>query len=288
MTPLRVSVLTPSYNQGRWLPDNLRSVADQDYPSIEHIVMDGGSADGSVQILQAAPPSLIWESTPDRGQSHAINKAFGRATGEIIGWLNSDDAYFSRNVIARAVDVFANHPEVGVVYGHAVLVNGAGRLLHVLWTPTFAPTLLRAYNLICQPTVFVRRSAVQRGHLVDPAFDYQMDRELWLYLSSRTRFHRLDHILAIDRHHDERKSYTRLDLSDFDDKLLHERYKIPRLATNPVLRRTVTAAVRMIGLSKVLQAAHGGDALRLGGASAGAIALRQVAQLRRWMPSGDQ
>ena len=287
MTHPVVSVLTPSYNQARWLPDNLRSVAAQSYPAIEHVVMDGGSTDGSVQILAAAPPGVIWESDPDRGQSDAINKAFARSTGDIIGWLNSDDAYFSRDVVAKAVSVFENHPEVGVVYGHAALVNGDGTLLHVLWTPAFARALMRAYNVICQPTVFIRRSVIGRDGLVDPAYDYMMDRELWLYLSTRTHFRRLDQIVAIDRHHLQRKSYTRLDLATHDDKLLRQRYRFPGWASNRVLHRTAKVAIRVAGLSKVVEAARGSDVLTLAASSVGTIAVRQVAQFRRWMPSGD-
>jgi glycosyltransferase involved in cell wall biosynthesis len=287
MTPPLVSVLTPSYNQARWLPDNLRSVAEQSYPTIEHVVMDGGSTDGSVQILAAASPTVVWESSPDGGQSDAINKAFARSTGEIIGWVNSDDAYFSRDAIANAVSVFEAHPEVGVVYGHAALVNGEGTVLHVIWTPTFAPRLMRAYNVICQPTVFIRRSVIGRDGLVDPAFDYQMDRELWLYLSRRTRFRRLNQIMAIDRHHAQRKSYTRLDLSEHDESLLRERYRIPAFASNRVLHCSVKVAIRVAGLTKVAEAARGGDALRLDASSLPAIAVRQVAQFRRWMPAGD-
>jgi glycosyltransferase involved in cell wall biosynthesis len=286
VTQLSVSVLTPSYNQARWLSDTLRSVAQQSYPAVEHIVMDGGSTDGSVQILAAAAPAIVWESGRDYGQSDAINKAFARSTGDIIGWVNSDDAYFSRDVVSRVVSVFENRPDVGVVYGHAALVNGDGTLLHVLWTPSFAPALMRAYNVICQPTVFIRRSAIGRDGLVDPAFDYQMDRELWLYLSGRTCFYRLDRILAIDRHHPQRKSYTRLDLSEHDENLLRQRYRIPSLASNRVLHRSVKVAMRVAGLSKVVEAAQGSDALRLD-SSLGAIAVRQVAQFRRWMPAGD-
>lgn len=287
MTHPLVSVLTPSYNQARWLPDNLRSVAAQSYPAIEHVVMDGGSTDASVEILSAASPSVIWESGPDRGQSHAINKAFARSNGDIIGWLNSDDAYFSGDVVARAVDVFEKHPEVGVVYGHSALVSGDGTLLHVLWTPTFAATLLRAYNLISQPTVFVRRSVLRRSELVDSAFDYSMDRELWLYLARSTRFYRLDRILAIDRHHLQKKSYTRLDLATRDAQLIARRYLIPAVAANPVLHRTTAVVMRIAGLAKVMEAARGSDVLPLKVPSPIRIASRQVLQFRRWMPSGD-
>jgi glycosyltransferase involved in cell wall biosynthesis len=288
VTETLVSVLTPSYNQGRWLADNLRSVAAQSHGAIEHVVMDGGSTDGSLEILASASPAVVWESAPDKGQSDAINKAFSRSTGEIIGWLNSDDAYFSRDVVARAVQVFLDHPDVGVVYGHAALVNAEGTVLHVIWTPPFAPSLLRAYNLICQPTVFVRRSVIARPYLVDPDFDYCMDWELLLHLATRTGWQRLDRILAIDRHHLRRKSITRLDLAAHDQVLIEQRYRIPAVASNPFLHKTVKILARLAGLTKVREASRGGDALNLDVSSTRDIAVRQIAQLRRWMPSGDQ
>lgn len=284
-----VSVLTPSFGQARWLEDNLRSVEAQTYAPIEHVVMDGGSTDGSVGILKSrSRDGLIWASQPDRGQSDAINRAFARSSGEIIGWLNSDDAYFSSDVVARAVEVFREHPDVGVVYGHAALVNGDGMLLQVLWTPTFASTVLRAYDLICQPTVFVRRSVVGRQEFVDPAFDYCMDWELLLHLARRTRFYRLDRILSIDRHHLQRKSLTRLDLAAQDQKLIVQRYRIPRVAAWRVLRRVTTFVIRLAGLIKVMEAARGSDVLVLQPASASGLAIRQAAQFRRWMPPGDR
>jgi glycosyltransferase involved in cell wall biosynthesis len=250
--------------------------------------MDGGSTDGSPEILASASPKVVWESAPDNGQSDAINKAFKRSTGEIIGWLNSDDAYFSRDAVGAAVEVFERRPEVGVVYGHAVLVNADGTLLQVLWTPSFARTLLRAYDFICQPTVFIRRSALGRSDFVNPALEYMMDWELWLHLAQRTRFHRLDRIVALDRHHLQRKSYTRLDLAAHDLELIGRQYRVPRLASNRVLAKTAKVAVRLAGLSKVREAARGSDALALDPSSARAIAVRQVARLRRWMPAGER
>lgn len=283
-----VSVLTPSFGQARWLEDNLRSVEAQTYATIEHVVMDGASSDGSVRLLEGrSRDGLIWASEPDSGQSDAINRAFARSSGEIIGWLNSDDAYFSRSVVSDAVRVFENHPDVGVVYGHAALVNGAGTLLHVLWAPPYLRAVLRWYNFIFQPTVFVRRSALGRVDFVDSAFDYMMDWELWLHLSTRTRFRRLDHITAIDRHHLQRKSLTRPDLAAKDRSLLLQRYHLPRAASNRVLPRAVKLALRLAGLSKVAEASRGADGLALHIPSLGTIAVRQVAQLRRWMPSGD-
>ena len=286
--PGLVSVLTPSYNQARWLGENLRSVAAQTYPNIEHLVMDGGSTDGSVDVLEAeSGPNVRWLSEPDRGQSDAINKAFKASRGEILGWLNSDDAYFASDVVERAMEVFENNPDVGLVYGHGALVNAEGTLLHVLWTPTFAQAAVRAYNFISQPTVFVRRSVIGRPSFTDPDFDFAMDRELWLYLARRTEFRRLDRILAIDRHQLQRKSIARLDLVAHDRRLIQSRYRIPAVASNPILHKWVKFAVRLAGVSKVREAACGSDVLSLQPTTAREIAFRQTAQLRRWMPSGD-
>ena len=130
-----VSILTPSLNQGRWLPDTLHSVAAQTYSNIEHIVMDGGSTDGSVDMLRSANPRVRWWSEPDRGQSHALTKGFAVSQGDVIGWLSSDDAYFYRGAVADAVDLFNRYPEVDVLYGHAALVNADGlALAHDLGT----------------------------------------------------------------------------------------------------------------------------------------------------------
>jgi glycosyltransferase involved in cell wall biosynthesis len=269
------------------LADNLRSVAAQSYAPIEHVVMDGGSTDGSIEILASASPAVIWESAPDKGQSDAINKAFSRSTGEIIGWLNSDDAYFSSCVVQHAVDLFESFPEIGVVYGHAALVNAAGELLYVLWAPSFTRSRLRAFNFIWQPTVFVRRSVITRPFLVDPECGYRMDMELWLHLADVTRFLRMDEIVAIDRHHSMRKSYTRLDLALKDGALISARYGLPEPTKSRVKPKLIKVGLRIAGLVKVPEAARGSDVLDLACPSAARLAFRQVAQLRSWMPSGE-
>jgi glycosyltransferase involved in cell wall biosynthesis len=240
-----VSILTPSFNQGRWLGDTIRSVAVQDYPEVEHIVMDGGSTDDSPAILAASSSLTTWRSEPDRGQSHAINKAFTASTGEIVGWLNSDDAYFDPQVVSAVVAEFECRPEVDVVYGHAALVNGAGRVLHALWVPPFNGGLLRRANFLIQPAVFIRRSAIG-DTLVDEEFHFNMDRELWLrLLAAGRRFQRIDRILAIDRHWAGRKSDN---IPAADQLELERRYKVPRrTAANAVLVKAFTVSRRVAG-----------------------------------------
>ncbi len=275
-----VSVLTPSFNQARWLGDNLRSVAEQSYPNIEHIVMDGGSTDGSVEILGDVGSAVRWRSELDRGQSHALNKAFAESKGEILGWLNSDDAYFDTEAVASAVRVFVEHPEVDLVYGHAALVNADGLVLQVMWAPPFHYGLLREFNFIVQPTTFVRRSAIT-GLFADESFDYMMDRELWLRLGKDRQAKRLNRIVAIDRHHLARKSYTRLDLAEADGKRLVQMYGVP---SSRWRLKAIKVCLRLMGVSQ-LRAACRPVVFRGGVDSYWRLAWRQTAVKRVTMPA---
>jgi len=219
-----VSILTPSYNQAQWLPDNLRSVACQTYPRIEHIVMDGGSTDGSVNILEAAEDAVTWRCEPDHGQAHAINKAFATSTGGIIGWINSDDAYFDCRVVEDVVAYFRAHPEVDVVYGHCAQTTSAGKVIQLLWAPPFSSERLRTTDVISQPAAFIRRRALGDA-MLDESFHFTMDYELWLRLDAAgANFARIDRVTAIDRHQAERKSSNILDVHDADRARLAQRY----------------------------------------------------------------
>jgi glycosyltransferase involved in cell wall biosynthesis len=203
-----VSILTPSFNQAPWLPDNLASVACQTYPRIEHIVMDGGSTDGSVGVLVAAGDSVTWRSEPDEGQSDAINKAFSASRGEIVGWINSDDAYFDCRVVADVVACFEAHPEADVVYGHCAQIDGEGTIIWLNWVPPFSRRILRITNFIGQPVAFIRRRALFEP-MLDVTYHFAMDYELWLRLDNEgRRFRRINRITAVDRYQPNRKSET--------------------------------------------------------------------------------
>jgi len=282
-----VSILTPSLNQAAWLPDNLRSVARQTYPSIEQIVIDGGSSDDSVGVLhRLAGPHVHWQSEPDRGQSHAINKAFARASGEITGWLNSDDAYFDRRAVEWAVGLFAKRPDVDVVYGHAALVNADGLILQAMWSPPFSYALLRSFNFIIQPTVFLRRRAIAGSALVDEGYESSMDRELWLRLGRQVRFARVPRILAIDRHQPGRKVYTRPDLAARDAENMRRTYRIPGGRTLAGRQKLLKIAFRFVGVS-LLHSIQSAD-LAFNGCRDGYRRLlpRQIATRRASMPIG--
>jgi len=203
-----VSVLTTSYNHARWLPDTLNSVERQDYPDVEHVVVDDGSSDRSIEVLAAWPGRhLRWLSTPNQGQARSLNEAFRMSSGAIIGWLSSDDAYYDRGVVREVVRAFARHPEAALVYGHAILIDEDGLQLHAQWVPPVQVLGWQPPMHILQPAAFVRRSALG-STMVDESFDLAMDTELWLRLRGAHRFIRLDRILAAERHHPSRKSYT--------------------------------------------------------------------------------
>jgi glycosyltransferase involved in cell wall biosynthesis len=280
-----VSVLTPSFNQAGWLTDNLRSVECQTYGRIEHIVMDGGSQDGSLDVLKSAGPNVHWRSEPDRGQAHALNKALTLSRGEIVGWLNSDDAYFDNRVVADVVRFFARSPGIDVVYGHAAYVSAAGRILHYFWAPTFNARLLRLYDYLIQPAAFVRRRAIGE-RLLDESFDFAMDHELWLRLSQSSAFARYDRILAADRGQPARKSLTRLAVFENERGRLAARYGVATSATSRVIGSAHHVYCRFRG-ARLVFARHA-DLAFSGREDPWPVTLwRQVAQRRSTMALTD-
>ena len=279
-----VSILTPSYNQGAFLGRCIESVSQQTYRPLEHIVCDGGSTDQTLDALRAAPETVTWRSGPDRGQSHALNTALQQSNGEIIGWLNSDDAYFDPDTVSAVVEVFLRRPEVDVVYGHAALVNASGEILHFMWVPRFNLTLLRATNFIIQPAAFVRRRALG-DTLADETYDFSMDRELWLRLASTHRFERADRVLAIDRHHPARKVYTREDVGRADEARIVATYGVPPTETMKLRLRIYKACARLLGL-RLVPAAYGAHAADIRSPGLARLVHRQIAMRRRAMPVG--
>lgn len=204
-----VSVLTTSYNHRRWVQDTINSVANQTYPHIQHVIIENGSTDGSQQFLKSvATKQSITYLSDNIGQANAVNRAFHSSDGQIIGWLNSDDVYFSPTVVARVVRVFRSNPDIAAVYGHAVLIGSDGLVLQTLWVPPHTRLARRLLPIgVVASTMFVRREAVG-PEFVDPTFDIAMDQELYLRLARSHRLRRLGSILSGDRHHRLRKSLT--------------------------------------------------------------------------------
>jgi glycosyltransferase involved in cell wall biosynthesis len=134
MNPLpRITIVTPSFNQAAFIEETILSVLSQEYPSLEYIVMDGGSTDGSVEFIRKYEGKLAyWQSGKDKGQSDAISNGFARATGEILGWLNSDDT-LAQGTLRRVGEFFAAHPDVDITYGNMYLIDPSGRRLYTAY-----------------------------------------------------------------------------------------------------------------------------------------------------------
>ena len=147
--------MTPSYNQASFLETTIRSVLDQDYPSVEYFVMDGGSSDGSADVIRKYADRLSgWVSEKDRGQGDAINKGLARANGEIFAWVNSDDYYLPK-AISSAVKVFEQNPDAALVYGDMLAVDQNGQTLNVLKYSQYSLEDLLCFQIIGQPAVFL-------------------------------------------------------------------------------------------------------------------------------------
>lgn len=212
--------------------------------------MDGGSTDNSVDVLESGKPSVIWRSEKDKGQADAINKAFAHSEGEIIGWLNSDDAYFDCNVVQTVVNFFYDHAEIDVAYGHAVRTSADGKVIWVMWVPGFSYQRLRWFCYLVQPAVFIRRSAL-REPMLDLSFDFAMDWELWLRLGVTHRFGRIDRVLAIDRDQPNRKMRTALDTYHKDEQRLRSLYGAGMTPLGRVFARIYGVRQRLMGGLKV-------------------------------------
>lgn len=176
-----VSIVTPSFNQAQFIEATISSVLAQDYPRIEYIVADGGSTDGTLEILRRYGDRITWLSEPDRGQSHAINKGFSRARGEILAWLNSDDTYLPQ-AVSTAVKHLTAHPACAMVYGEGYCIDEAGRV-----TGRFPATrpfdlwqLVYVSDFILQQTVFFRREAVEAVGGLDESLNWAMDWDLFI------------------------------------------------------------------------------------------------------------
>ena len=205
---MKVSIVTPSYNQGQFIKRTLESVACQralDF-EIEHVVFDGGSTDNTVEILKQFSPAVRWVSKKDKGQTDAVNQGILATDGEIIGWLNSDDIYYP-NAIARVVDYFREHPEVDVVYGMADHIDLEDVAFEAYPTESWNIDRLQETCFICQPALFFRRRVVEQYGLLDETLNFCMDYEYWLRLGrAGVRFGYLEEKLAGSRLYADNKT----------------------------------------------------------------------------------
>jgi glycosyltransferase involved in cell wall biosynthesis len=210
---LKFSIVTPSFNQGEFLTEALLSVRDQNYPAIEHIVVDGASTDNSVEILKkhsgtAGWGHLRWVSEPDRGQTDAINKGLRMASGDVLAYINSDDSYAS-GAFECVNSFFLENPNVDITYGECWFTDQNGRVVRRKKALPFSRARLLRADFIWQPTVFMRAKAWQKVGQFNESLNYAMDYEYWLRAAKCCAIEPVNRYLANYRWHRDSKTVSK-------------------------------------------------------------------------------
>jgi len=230
---VRVSIVTPSYNQAPFIERTLLSVLGQDHPDLEYIVMDGGSTDGTVDILAKYAGRIVWESAKDRGQSDAINKGLRIATGEIVAYLNADDTYEPR-AISRVVEFFREHPDTQWLYGRCRIVDETDREIRKpitvyknLASRRYSYRKLLTENFVPQPATFWRKALLAEVGYFEEDEYWCMDYDYWLRIGRQYGAGVIRAYLARFRHYPRSKSGSAFVRQLDDQQRLARRYGGP-------------------------------------------------------------
>lgn len=207
----KLSIITPSYNQGKFIEQTITSILDQDYPNLEYIVVDGGSTDNTVTILQKYSKHIKWISEKDNGQADAINKGIRMSTGDIIGYINSDD-YYLPNAFDKVTETFMKNKNAMWLTGEYIVVNEKEKKIHLpivrykrMWRFLGKTLLLSILNFIAQPSTFWRKEAVKKIGFFDTSLKYAFDYDFWLRLSNNFPLYKLTAPLSAFRIHSQAK-----------------------------------------------------------------------------------
>jgi len=217
--PPKISVVIPSYNQGRFLERTVQSLICQNYPALEILVVDGGSTDGSREILERYSKHLYyWCSEPDRGQAHALNKGFPHSSGEIMGWLNSDDR-LAPGALHRISRFLSDHPDVDAVYAHRVLIDENDMEIGRWTLPPHDARVLTWADYVPQETLFWRRRLWEEvGSKLDENLQFAMDWDLLLrFRDAGAKIVRLPHFLGLFRVHAHQKTCANIESTGFHE-----------------------------------------------------------------------
>jgi glycosyltransferase involved in cell wall biosynthesis len=203
----KISIVTPSYNQAKYLEKTILSVISQDYPNLEYIIMDGGSTDGSLEIIKKYEKFITyWESKKDNGQADAIYRGFLKTTGNIIGWINSDD-YFLKGALLTVGKTFMDNPDVIWATGHGIIVDEKGVLIKKFWNSFISLHSMMAIGCgIFQPSTFWKRDIFFSVDGFDMSLNYSFDYDLFLKLSKLQKPKRMNAFLSAFRIHSDSKT----------------------------------------------------------------------------------
>lgn len=201
-----VSIVIPSFNQASYLEQTIQSVLNQDHAEIEYLVIDGGSTDGSVDIIKKYSPRLTyWVSEKDSGQADAINKGMARTKGEIVAWLNSDD-YYLPGAVTAAVRTFEQNPDVVLIYADMLAVDEHGQTFNTLRYRQLTLEDLLSFQIIGQPAVFMRRAAFEKAGGLDLSYHFMLDHHLWIRIAAQGRILHVPQTWAAARYHPAAKN----------------------------------------------------------------------------------
>jgi glycosyltransferase involved in cell wall biosynthesis len=227
----KISIVTPSYNQSQFLEQTIDSVLCQNYPNIEYIIIDGGSTDGSVDIIKKYNRYLhYWVSERDRGQTHAINKGLETATGDILTYLNSDDLYLP-GAFEFVAEYFNNNPEIKFIYGNIQIIDEKGNIIKRKKQPPFdyiMGCMLGFGHIIDQPAAFWQREIYETVGPLNESYHYSMDEEYWLRIANRFKLEHIEKTLAQFRWHSLSKSIENRKCSN--NLFLYEKKQLLQLA----------------------------------------------------------
>lgn len=204
---MKISIVVPSYNQSKFIGRTIDSVLDQKYKEVEVIVVDGGSRDGTVEILKKYGDKIKWISEKDKGQTEAINKGMKMATGTIMAYLNSDDTY-EPDALDKVAEYFDKNPKVMIVYGKGRHIDENDKYINDYPTEKVNRNILRTKCPICQPTVFWRRELWEKIGDFDEKLNYAMDYQYWLRVVEKYDFYFIGEYLANTRLHEETKTLS--------------------------------------------------------------------------------
>jgi glycosyltransferase involved in cell wall biosynthesis len=221
----KLTIVIPSYNQAQFIERTIKSILSQGYPNLELILMDGGSTDGTMEIVQSYLSSFSHlQSAPDRGQSDAIQKGFAMATGEILTWLNSDDCYLPGTLLKMGTH-FRDNPKTEFLYGDYELIDADDRLITRKRQPSFEISIVKyAFLTVPQMSAFWRRSLYERTPGVDPSLRFAMDYDLFVKLGQLSPAVHVPFAIGQFRIHADSKTSTMEEVRQKEDVLVQERY----------------------------------------------------------------